>query len=127
MVLVLATVFIIIIAAMADNRENQFETQITEQTQINVGIQNQIVTLEDENYQLKKDVGDLTTKVSDQEKAVTFYQTISQVYALALEGKPEEASKKLLEIDDSVLTEDQKTVYDTLKNQLQLPLEETEE
>ncbi len=121
-IMILAAVFIIIIAAMADNRENQFETQINEQTQINVGIQDKIVRLEDENYRLKK-AAEEQEKISEpRDQALTVYRTLSEVYALALEGKSKDAAEKLKEIDPSVLTEEEKAAYDTLQKQLKITI-----
>ncbi len=126
-VLILAAIFIIIIAAMADNREDHFENQITKQNEINQGIQERIVTLESDNYNLKKSNDELTSKNTALDTSLTFYKTIDQVYALALEGKPAEASAKLREIDPSALGSEEKAVYDTLQKQLQLPLEDATE
>ena len=52
--MILAVIILIIFAAMADNREEQFEHRLNEKEQVNVSIQNQIVSLSDENYHLKK-------------------------------------------------------------------------
>ena len=121
-IMILAAVFLIIIAAMADHREDQFETQINEQNQINVGIQNQIVRLEDENYKLKKAAEEEAELSGAREQALTVYRTLSEVYAFALEGKPREASEKLKELDVSVLTQEEKEAYDRLQKQLQLDI-----
>ncbi len=124
-VMVLATALLIILAAMADNREEHFEDQINQQTQINVDIQNQIVRLEDENYKLAKEAEELKSKAALQEQALTVYQTLSEVYALALTGKEREAAERLkLKITDlSVLTEEERNAYDTLVNHFDLPME----
>ncbi|MBO5363997.1 MAG: hypothetical protein J6A56_00840 [Clostridia bacterium] len=124
-IMVLAAVLLILIAAMADNREEHYEEQINQQTQLNVDIQNQIVRLEDENYKLKKETEALKTNSAEQEQALTVYQTLSEVYALALSGKEREAAERLkLKINDpSALTEEEKAAYDTLVKQLTLPME----
>lgn len=126
-VLILAAVFVIIIAAMADNREDHFENKISEQYEINQGIQDQIVALENTNDDLKKSNETLTMTNTGLEKSISFYKTMNQIYILALEGKPIEASAKIKEIDIASLNEEEKAVYDTMQKQLQLPLEETEE
>ena len=122
-IMVLAAVLLIIIAALADNREEHFENQINVQTQINTDIQNQIVRLEDENYKLKKEAEELKASSAAAEQAMTVYQTLTEVYALALSGNPHDATEKLKTIDTKTLTEEEKTAYDTLQKQLQLPLE----
>ncbi len=121
LVMILAAIFIIIIAAMADNREDQFESQLSEQTQINMGIQNRIVSLEDENYKLKKEAEEKDANLAREEQAAAFYQALSQIYRLSLEGNTEEAAASFLEIDETNLTEEQKAAYTTLQKQLQLP------
>lgn len=122
-IMILAAVFLIIIAAMADHRENQFESQIDKQTQINVGIQNQIVNLENENHRLKKEAEEAALTFHTQEQALSVYRTLAEVYAFALEGKPREATEKLKEIDVAILTQEEKAAYDKLQKQLQLNVE----
>lgn len=119
-IMVLAALFLIIIAAMADHREDQFETQIYEQTQINVGIQDQIVRLEDENYRLKKAAEEQAKVTGAQEQSLKVYRTFSEVYALSMDGKSEEAAEKLEELDVSLLTQEEKEAYDKLQEQLSL-------
>ncbi len=123
-ILILAAVFVIIIAAMADNRENLFEDQISQQTEINVGIQNQIVRLEDENYNLKKEIEELNGKTASQEKEIVFQQTLREIYTLVINGNTEEAKTKADSLDITSLTETQKDAYDLMKQQL-FPSEET--
>lgn len=125
-VLFLSAIFIIIIAAMADSREDHFENQISTQTKLTQGAQDTIVNLENENYNLKKEVEELKGKAADEEKALTFYKTMNSVSALALEGNSEEAKTMLQEIDPTSLTEEQKTAYDTLLSQLDPSVEKSQ-
>ena len=120
-VLFLAAVFLILIAAMADNREEQYEEQINQQAQINMDIQNQIVRLEDENYNLKNEMEELKGKSAEQEQGLMVYQTLSEVYALALSGKYTAAAEALAKLDPATLTEAQQAAYTTLRKQLKLP------
>ncbi len=53
-IMLLAAIIIIIIAAMADDREEKFQSQIDSTTQTNMTIQQEIVTIKDENYALKR-------------------------------------------------------------------------
>ncbi len=121
-IMFLAAVILIIIAAMADTREEHFENQISQQTQLNMDIQNQIVTLEDENYKIKKELEDLKIKNQENETGFLFYKIISDVYTLYLKGKTPEAAKTLGNIDVSTLNEEQKVSYNTLLNLLKLPV-----
>lgn len=119
-IMVLAALFLIIIAAMADHREDQFETQINEQAQINVGIQDQIVRLEDENYRLKKAAEEQAKISGAQEQSLKVYRTFSEVYSLSMDGNSKEAAEKLKELDISLLTQEEKEAYDKLQEQLSL-------
>ncbi len=123
-VMVLATALLIILAAMADNREEHFENQINQQAQINVDIQNQIVRLEDENYKLTKEAEELKAKTAAQERSLMVYKTLSEAYELAVSGKHRNAAEwlKLKITDPSVLTEEEKAAYDTLVKQLKLTM-----
>ncbi len=124
-IMVLAAVFLIIIAAMADHREEHFEDQISQQTKLNVDIQNQIVRLEDENYKLEKEAEELKANAAATEQALNLYKTLSEAYELALSGDKKHATERLkLKITDpSVLTEEEKAAYDKLIEKFQLPIE----
>ena len=111
----LAAVILIIIAAMADTREEHFENQISEQTQLNMDIQNQIVALEDENYKIKKELEEYKNSNQINEQGHLFYKTLSEVYMFYMQGKTSEAARTLGNIDVSVLNEEQKLSYDTLQ------------
>ena len=52
-IMLLTAIIVIIIAAMADNREESFQNQIEETTQANTTIQEEVVRLKNENYDLK--------------------------------------------------------------------------
>lgn len=121
-IMFLAAVILIIIAAMADTREEHFENQISQQTQLNMDIQNQIVTLEDENYKIKKELEDLKISNHTNEQGYNFYKTLSDVYSFYLQGKTSEAAKTLGTVDVSALNEEQKASYDTLQKLLRLPI-----
>ncbi len=122
-VMVLAAILLIIIAAMADGREELFENQIIEQEQANASIQNEIVTLKDENYRLAKELETLKTKSAEQENDLVFYKTLQEVVTLAEQGKTADASAKLATLNTEVLNEEKKLAIKTLYEVLNLPAE----
>lgn len=102
-IMLLAAIIIIIIAAMADNREEMFKTQLDQSTQTNMTIQNEIVSLKDENYILKQENESLKKTSVDFE---TQGKIISEALSLFNEDKAEEAKAKLAEIDKESLSEE---------------------
>ena len=113
-IMILSIIIIIIFAAMADNRETEFENQIYEQNQTNVAIQNEIVKLKDENYTLSKDLENTKAELSTNTASMNFYKTMTSAWTLYNENKLNDAAVKLKEIDLSSLNEEEKTYYETL-------------
>ncbi len=111
-VMLLAAIIIIIIAAMADNREEMFKTQLDQSTQTNMTIQNEIVSLRDENYVLKQENESLKKSTSNFE---TQEKIISEALGLFEENKTEEAKAKLAEIDKKGLAEPTLSLYDAIE------------
>lgn len=105
--MVLAVVVIIIFAAMADNRESDFESRLNEKENINITIQNEIVSLKDENYELKNQLDKLQTDLDKSNKEISFYKTISEIMDLCDSGNYDEAAAKLAEISSEDLNEDE--------------------
>ena len=64
-IMLLSAIIIIIIAAMADNREARFITEIEATNQTNMTIQNEIVSLKDENYALKNEKESLSKQLEE--------------------------------------------------------------
>lgn len=116
-IMILAVIIVIIIAAMADDRERQFENQINEKEQTNMSIQNEIVTLKDENYLLKKENEQLGALSEKNEKKLTFYTVMTEAWAFYSQDKKEEAAAKLGELNPETMEETEKSHYDLL-NQL---------
>lgn len=106
-VMALAVVVLIIFAAMADNREQNFETQLNEKESLNVSIQNEIVSLKDENYNLKNSSDKLEEDLKQATEEKDFYNALSDAWQLYGTDKKEEAAKKLEEIDADKLSEEQ--------------------
>lgn len=53
--MIICVIILIIFAAMADNREEEIDNRIIETERTNESIQNELVTLTDENYKLTKE------------------------------------------------------------------------
>lgn len=106
-VMALAVVVLIIFAAMADNREQNFETQLNEKESLNVSIQNEIVSLKDENYNLKNSSDKLEEDLKQATEEKDFYNALSDAWQLYGTDKKEEAAKKLEEINVDKLSEEQ--------------------
>ncbi len=113
-IMILAVIILIIIAAMADDREEQFENQINEKEQTNMSIQNEIVSLKDENYMLKKENDQLGALMEENEKKLTFYTVMTEAWSLYTQGKKEEAAAKLSELNPERMDETEKAHYDLL-------------
>lgn len=105
-IMLLAVIIIIIIAAMADSREEQFQNQIEQTTQTNMTIQNEIVTLKDENYFLKQENESLKKSVEEGAIKDNACKITAEALALLEDGKEDEAAAKLAEVDKSALSED---------------------
>ena len=101
-VMALAVVVLIIFAAMADNREQNFEKE-----SLNVSIQNEIVSLKDENYNLKNSSDKLEEELKQATEEKNFYNVLSDAWQLYGTDKKEEAAKKLEEINADKLSEEQ--------------------
>lgn len=117
--LFLAVVLILIIAAMADNREEQYENQIQEQVQINSNIQNEIVSLKDENYRLKNEVEKLKEESLTQDIKIQHYYTLERAWYLYRLQQYKEAAEQLEKLEKDNLTEDQKISLQDLEKKLQ--------
>lgn len=107
-VMALAVVVLIILAAMADNREQNFENQLNEKENLNVSIQNEIVSLRDENYELKNSADKLETDLAQATAERDFYTALSDAWELYGADKYDEALKKLEETESDKLSDEQK-------------------
>ncbi len=112
-ILLLLVIIVIIFAAMADNREQNYENQINETTKINISIQEEIVTLKDENYRLKQENENLKAlALTDEEKDVE--AKIDNVYSLLSDGKTEDAKKAFAEIAPDKIPDKIKNYYNAV-------------
>ncbi len=113
-ILLLMVIIVIIIAAMADSREKTFQMKINETTQTNLTIQDEIVTLKDENYQLQKKVEELEKTVSDNSAVMDTNKVLSEIWSVYESGNKTEARTKYQEIDQTTIPEEAKSYYEVL-------------
>ena len=100
---------------MADDREENIQSQIDSTTQTNLTIQNELVTVKDENYLLSQENDKLTKQVEENSKNDEAYKIISEALNLYNEDKEEEAYAKFSEIDSSNLSETVSPLYEAVK------------
>ena len=117
--MILAVIILIIFAAMADNREEQFEHQLNEKEQVNVSIQNQIVSLSDENYHLKKNAEENAKELETKNQEIQVLTAMKQAWQLAAQGDNAGAKEALAALEGLRLTEEQQAEYTQLQKQLQ--------
>ena len=120
-VMLLSIIIVIIIAAMADDREEDFRNQIDSTTQTNLTIQNELVTVKDENYLLKQENEKLQKQISDFSVTENVCNVLNESVKLFNEGKEEEAVAKFFEIDSEALPESSKALYDAVKKFIKAP------
>ncbi len=110
--LFLSVIIVIIIASMADHREDAFQDQIDRASEENVTFENAIVNLTNENDSLKNEVEKLKAEISESEKTADAYSIISKALTLSRDGDKDAALTKLSEIDTSGLTQDALIIYE---------------
>lgn len=103
--MLLTVIIIIIIAAMADNRERHFQTELDKTTQANMTIQDEIVNLKDENYTLKQENQKLEQAAEQSAKDAEIYAAVSEVWNLYESGDIDSAKQKLDAIDPTAVPE----------------------
>lgn len=114
-IMLLSAIIIIIIAAMADNREARFITELEATNQTNMTIQNEIVSLKDENYALKNEKESLSKQLEEISAENKIYNILSEGLSL-LKSDKKAAKAKLSEIDEAALPENCKQIYETIKD-----------
>ena len=115
-VLLLMIILVIIIASMADSREKTFQTQIDETTQTNLSIQDEIITVTDENYRLEKKVEELEKTIKDISPVIDINNALHEVLTLLNNGDRDGAKAKFNEIDEASVPEVSKGYYDAVKD-----------
>ena len=90
------------------------ENQISEKEQTNMSIQNEIVSLKDENYMLKKETEQLGTLMEENEKTLAFYTVMTEAWTLYAQDKKGEAAAKLSELNPELMDETARGYFDLL-------------
>lgn len=117
--MILTIVILIIFAAMADNREELFESQIQEKEQANLTIQNQIVSLTDENYFLKQEMDKQSQIISQQSEEIQFLTLMNEAWMLIEKKQFQDAKTKAEHLKDFSMNEERKKSYQMLLKALQ--------
>lgn len=115
-IMILMIIIVIIFAAMADNREEVFQSQINETSKTNVEIQNELVIVKDENESLKKEVETLKAKETEFSKKSEITDKLSEVWSIFESGNISEAKSKFSEIDTDSIPESLSTFYSAINN-----------
>lgn len=113
-VLILMVIIVIIIASMADDRERTFQTQIDKTTQTNMTIQDEIVALKDENYNLKQQIDTLQPQAENNDKVAEQLPILNEIIQLFNDGKTEEANAKYAEINSAEISETLIELYNSI-------------
>lgn len=113
-IMIVSVIIIILIAAMADDREEQIDNRIMETERANESIQNELVTLKDENYKLNKEL----EKSNELKEQFEIYNVqldeITNVWNLYISGDVISAAAAAEAIDISKLDDNQKAYYDAI-------------
>ncbi len=117
--MILTIIILIIFAAMADNREELFESQIQKQEQVNLTIQNQIVSLTDENYSLKQEIDKQSQIIGQQSEEIQFLTILNEAWMLIENKQFQDAKNKAEQLKDFSMNEERKKSYQMLENALQ--------
>ena len=113
-VMIVSVIIIILFAAMADNRENEIDNRINETERNSQNIQNEIVRLQDENYELKKQA-EANQALADEYNALNTVQSqLTEVWNMISAGDSDGARQKIRTIDGSALSGNTLAYYSAL-------------
>ncbi len=125
-IMLLTAIIVIIIAAMADNREESFQNQIEETTQANTTIQEEVVRLKNENYELKTKLDKVQDEKDKLSASSDLCTKLSDICKLYRAGNTDEARQKLESIDESSVSDELKDLYASVKTLVEAPAAETQ-
>lgn len=125
-IMLLTAIIVIIIAAMADNREESFQNQIEETTQANTTIQEEVVRLKNENYELKTKLDKVQNEKDKLSASSDLCTKLSDVCKLYRAGNTDEARQKFESIDEGSVSDDLKDLYTSVKTLVEAPAAETQ-
>lgn len=113
-IMIICVIIIILFAAMADNRENEIDDKISETQKTNETIQNELVRLQDENYNLNKQIQQNETAASAYAVMTEQQNQLTDIKNLITAGNTEEAKAKIQSIDTSAFDENTLAYYSAL-------------
>lgn len=113
-IMIISVIIIILIAAMADDREEKIDNRIMETERANESIQNELVTLKDENYKLNKQLEEKNAVDEEYNNYKVQLSEMTNAWNLYISGDITEAANKLSAIDKSSLDDNQIAYYDAL-------------
>lgn len=125
-IMLLTAIIVIIIAAMADNREESFQNQIEETTQANTTIQEEVVRLKNENYELKTKLDKVQNEKDKLSASSDLCTKLSDICKLYRAGNTDEARQKLESIDESSVSDELKDLYASVKSMVETPADEAQ-
>lgn len=113
-IMIICVIIVILIAAMADDREEQIDNRIMETERANESIQNELVTLKDENYKLNKELEKSKPLSEEYEAYKTQLNSLTAVWNMLEAGDKAGAEQAIAAIDASSFDDSQKAYYDAL-------------
>ncbi len=119
-IMIICVIIIILFAAMADNRENEIDDKINETQKTNESIQNELVRLQDENYNLKKQLEQNEAAASAYAVMTEQQNKLTEINNLINAGKEEEAKAEFMAIDSSAFDENTMAYYSALREILKI-------
>lgn len=125
-IMLLTAIIVIIIAAMADNREESFQNQIEETTQANTTIQEEVVRLKNENYELKTKLDKVQNEKDKLSASNDLCTKLSDICKLYRAGNTDEARQKLESIDESSVSDELKDLYASVESMVETPADEAQ-
>lgn len=113
-IMIICVIIIILIAAMADNRENEIDNRIIETKRANEAIQNEIVSLREENYELKSERDKIKSELDAQTSYSTALSELTGIWNMINAGDLTGAANALIAADNSAYDENQQGYYNAL-------------
>lgn len=121
-IMLLAVIIIIIIAAMADDREKAYQNQINQTQETANTVQNEIVSLKDQLYQVQQENENLQTMLENNQTYLAQFAALNQVWTLMQSGDLENAQTAFAAIDTSAFDETLNAYYASLAENLGIEL-----
>ncbi len=113
-IMIVSVIIVILIAAMADDREEEIDNRIMETERVNESIQNELVTLKDENYKLSKEVEKNNNLKEKFDNYKVKFEEMTNVWNLYNSGDINNAVAAVLAIDTSLFDDSQSAYYNAL-------------